>query len=428
MRFRPDTLLTRRMNPVAMKSFNAIELLELVRQQGRISRSGLAALSRLSKPTVSDQVDALMAKGLVSEVGTGAASARGGKKPTLLEFNAGYGRIICVDVGSEVIRFALADLASVRHFEMQRPTNPEQGVRSVLRSMKRGIADLLARSSAVQTKLQVISVAVPGIVDVPQGVVIEADNIFGWRDFHLGEELSSAFDLPLYLDNDVNMAALAELNYGDGSIPASFVLIRLDTGIGAGIVLDGKLYHGTHFAAGEIGHMVLDASAAAGPANRRGYLESIVGGDRVLDRVRAIQRRTSSNREVMAGRTDWAAVDTLVRGKHPAGRALFDELVLHLGSAVANIAAAFDPGAVILHGPAFESLLDPLVQITRKLLPWPVNVRLSSLGPDAALQGALAAGISTAFQQIGHMLQTGGEQSTVHRQIQFAAAATGQRR
>jgi len=416
------------MNPVAMKSFNAIELLKLLRQHRRISRSGLAAVSSLSKPTVSDQVDALIAKGLVSEVGTGAASARGGKKPTLLELNAGYGRILCVDVGSELVRFALADLASARLYEFDRPTNPAQGARAVLRTIKRGVSNLLAYENGKQAKLQLISIAVPGIVDVRHGVVVETDNIFGWRDFHLGQELKAAFDLPLYMDNDVNMAAVAELNHGAAGTPNSFVLIRLDTGIGAGIVLDGKLYHGWNFAAGEIGHMVLDANAAAGPASRRGYLESVVGGDRVRDRLRALRRNAGVNGSVENHTADWAALAALAKDRNAAGRELFHEVVFHLGSAVANIAAAFDPGAVILLGAAFESLLDHLVQITRKLLPWPVDVRLSALGPDAALQGALAAGVSIAFEQIAHNLQSDGFGATGEARVQVVAAGEGRRR
>src|SRR3954453_4496271 len=110
MRLQPDRLLTKRVDPLVMKSLNAIELLELIRTNGPVSRAQLATCSRLSKPTVSDQVDSLLARRLVVEVGPGTAGIRGGKKPTLLEFNHGYGQILCADIGPEWMRFAAADL------------------------------------------------------------------------------------------------------------------------------------------------------------------------------------------------------------------------------------------------------------------------------------------------------------------------------
>jgi predicted NBD/HSP70 family sugar kinase len=370
------------MNPVAMRSFNAIELLEIIRTNGRLSRSGLAVLSRLSKPTVSGQVDALIARGLVVEVGTGKASARGGKKPTLIEFNASHGRILCVEVGPEWVRFASADLKGSMSSEIRLPTRPEKGAQAALKTIKSGIADLLKRDTTRTTAAKVISVAVPGIVDVRDGVVRETDNVFSWTDFKLGPELTAAFGIPAYIDNDVNMAALAELNAAGGPPASSFVLIRLNTGIGAGVVLNGRLHHGSHWAAGEIGHMVLDTAAGERPPGPRGYLESVVGADRVAERLRSGNHGGRTAKRVRA------------------------QMVHHLGCAIANIAAAYDPEVVILLGDTFPPLLEEVRDVARKLVPWPVEIRMSTLGEDAALRGALAAGMTRAFEQIAASLQS----------------------
>jgi predicted NBD/HSP70 family sugar kinase len=381
MRLQPDRLLTKRVDPLVMKTLNAIELLELIRTNGPVSRAQLATRSRLSKPTVSDQVDSLISRSLVMEAGPGNAGIRGGKKPTLLEFNCGYGQILSADIGPEWMRFAAADLCGNFLIREQLATTPEKGARAVVRTLKRGLEDLLAR--VPEANIRVISVAVPGIVDVRQGVVLETDNVFGWRDVKLTEELSKEFDLPVRIDNDVNMAALAELSAG--SAPDNFVFIRLHTGIGSAVVLGGELHHGAHWAAGEIGHMLLDIRALDAEANPRGYLESVVGQDRVRERIRKLARR--------GGRTG-------------AEQQAAGDVALHLGSAIANIASVYDPEAIILLGEPFGAVLDEIRRVTRKLVPWPVEIRLSKLGEDAALHGALAAGLNHAFGQIARTLQT----------------------
>ena len=381
MRLQPDRLLPKRVDPLVMKTLNAIELLELVRTNGPVSRAQLAACSRLSKPTVSDQVDSLIARSLVVETGPGSAGVRGGKKPTLLEFNRGYGQILCADIGPEWMRFAAADLGGNFLERSQLATSPEKGTRAVIRNLKRGLADLLSR--VPEAKIRVISVAVPGIVDVRQGVVLETDNVFGWRDVKLADEVANEFGLPVRIDNDVNMAALAELSAG--SAPDNFVFIRLHTGIGSAVVLRGQLHHGAHWAAGEIGHMLLDLRALEQKADPRGYLESIVGQDRVRERI-----------------------GKLARGGGRAGAELQvnSDVALHLGSAIANIASVYDPEAIVLLGEPFGEVLSEIRRVARKLLPWPVEVRLSKLGEDAALHGALAAGLNHSYSQISHTLQT----------------------
>jgi predicted NBD/HSP70 family sugar kinase len=387
-----------------MKRFNAIELLELIRHHGRISRSDLAVLSRLSKPTVSDQVDALIASGLVVEVGMGSASARGGKKPTLIELNAAYGRILCADVGSEWIRFLSGDLKGSVLEQTQVPTRPERGKDAIVKTVKRGIAALLARQPARRPGVQTISVALPGVVVVRQGVALETDNVFGWRDLRLGAELAATFKLPVHIDNDVNMAAVAELRFGKQAFN-SFALIRLGTGIGAGIVLDGKLHHGAHWAAGEIGHAVLDATTAPHSPTPRGYLESIVGADRVADRLRDIARKSGARLSADLSASDAWTVLHKHAGSNPAIRVLYEQVVRHLGCAVANVASAYDPEAILLLGKPFSLVLHRIQEIVMNLVPWPVEIRLSALGDDASLQGALAAGLTRAYQQIVFSLQ-----------------------
>jgi predicted NBD/HSP70 family sugar kinase len=385
------------MNSLVMKSVNAIQLLELIRQRGPISRSDLARLIRLSKPTVSEQVDALIAKGFVREVGRGLASSRGGKKPTLVEFEAAYGVIHCVDVAPDFIRFASADLMGKVLHTLKLPTCPDAGSGAALDKIRSGLHTLLRRDVS-GTDLALISIAIPGIVDVRQGLVLETDNVFGWRDVRLGSELHSEFGIPVHVDNDVNMAALAELAMQREHAIENFVLIRLSTGIGAGVVIGGKLYQGAHWAAGEIGHMVLNAGAGRTGTDPRGYLESIVGADRVRERIRLATPR--AHRE-------WFDLQAETDGELGIIR---EDVIAHLALAVANIAAVWDPDAIILLGAAFPSIASEIRGIVARIVPWSLDIRLSKLGEDASLKGALVAGLTHAYQEIS--LQLDSEKSS----------------
>ncbi len=249
-------------------------------------------------------------------------------------------------------------------------------------------------TASPQAVVRAISIAAPGIVDVRNGKVLETDNVFGWRELGVGAELAGHFGLPVLIDNDVNMAALAERN--SGTAPDNFVLIRLNTGIGAAVVLGGRLHHGAHWAAGEIGHMLLNIRALDGASDPRGYLESVVGQDRVQQSIRRLARdggRAAAEQQVTA------------------------EVALHLGSAIANIAAVYDPEAIILLGEAFLPVIDQIRRISAQIVPWPVDVRVSQLGEDAALKGALAAGLEYAHQEITHSLH-------VEATERFASAAS----
>jgi predicted NBD/HSP70 family sugar kinase len=405
MRLQPHRFLTKRINPSVMKTVNAIELLELVRLHGPVSRAQLALLSKLSKPTVSDQVDFLIAAGLVINVGTGSAGSRGGKRPTLVEMNARYGCVLSVEVGLERIRFGSSDLFGRMIRKSERELGPAKDDRALLKTIRQGLTDLMGCDEASEARLRVVSVAMPGIVDVREGVVLETNKVFGWTGLRLGPELKKTFGRHVHVDNDVNMAALAEMK-SESKGPRSFVLIRASIGIGAAVVLGGELHHGANWAAGEIAHIVLNLPSP-GASLDRGYLESVVGQDRIAARVRKSgRRRLSSSRSVFENWPDAA---------EPEIAAIIEDVAEHLGAAVANIASVLDPEAIILMGDVFPPLLSRIQAKAARILPWPVDVRLSKLGDDAPLQGAVAAGVSKAYQQISWMLQSGGSENEEFR-------------
>ncbi|MGE5645399.1 MAG: ROK family transcriptional regulator [Acidobacteriota bacterium] len=365
-----------------MRSANGIGLLNLIRQHAPVSRASLARLSRLSKPTVSNCVESLIEQGWVFEQGQGESGARGGKKPMLVRFNSDAGRLVAVELGAEQIRIALADLDGTIVDRLSLPTQVTKGAARVLDRAVCGIEKIFERDRA-RPRQRVIGVAAPGRVDVRQGIVLEAGNLFHWREVNIRERLERTFHGAVYVDNNVNMAALGELHHGSARNSSNFVLVRLDTGIGCGVVTGGKLHQGTHWAAGEIAHMVFDTSHARDDWRVRGYLESIVGSDRSEAGARAIRARGDGSKAL-------------------------DNAALHLGMAVTSVICAYDPAMVVLQGEGFRPVLARIKEIVSKTVPWETKICMSVAGDDAVILGTIEAARAYAYNGIAHSLAGSG--------------------
>jgi len=393
-----------------MRKMNQISLLSLIMEHGPISRTGLARLSRLSKPTVSAQVQSLIQKGLVSETGLGQSGRRGGKKPTHLEFNAKYACLAVGEIDSQETRLAVTDLNGrlIAHSEFA--THTELGAESILKKLEQRLGKLLATSAGTE-KLCLIAIAAPGRVDADRGVVLEAGNIFNWKSVGVADALASTFKAPVLVDNCVNLAALAEMNYGVAKGVNDFVLVHHDTGIGCGVVVGGRLHRGSNWCAGEIAHFIFDLNEAGKDWMPRGYLEMQVGADRVCERTRrALAFRELTPRPANGGGELAALFQTWKQG-HAVSRHIVDELVLQLGLAIAHVAVTYDPSLIVLQGEIFPPLFEEIEPVVKRAVPWLPTLALSRLGKDAALQGAVVAARAQAHEEIAKAVTEGTEYS-----------------
>jgi len=390
--------------PPVMKKMNQLSLLTLIMELGPISRTGLSVLSRLSKPTVSAQVEDLIRRRLVSETGTGESGKRGGKKPTHLEFNAGYGYLAVGEIDPLEIRLAVTDLEGSIIAHAQFPTDAQLGAESVTGRLKDGLVKLLEQSGRTE-QLRLIGIAAPGRVDVRHGVILAAGNLFNWENVPIADPLAAEFKTPVVVDNVVNLAALAEMKCGAAQGVEDFILVRHDTGIGCGVVLGGKLHRGSNWAAGEIAHYILDLDEAGKDWTPRGYLELQVGADRLSKRMQGVQAFRPTSPGFLDG--DLA---TLLRGWQdgPAAvRKLATDLVLELGVAIAHVAATYDPSLIVLQGEIFPPLVEDIERVARRAVPWLPRLAASKLGKDAALRGAIVAARAQAHEEIAKALNEG---------------------
>lgn len=389
---------------VNTRRLNRQRLFEAIRRLGPISRAELAKRTRLSPPTVSALVEELVAEvGLLREVGVGASS--GGRPPILLEFNAEFGVLAGVDIGSRTTRFALADLQGrvvARHQEPTRADSCDATVAQVLA----GIDRLMAASGRDVSKLFAVGIGAPGMTDVTTGRVISAANLAGWTDVPLREIVETRFHAPVQVDNDANMAALGERWRGAAQACDSFVFLALGAGVGAGIVIGGRLHRGHRWYAGEISRMTLDYREWQVDFGERGYLESRIGAAAIPEWAHArsvLERATPDDR---------AAVRFIFEAAREGDReaaTVVEELAVFLGTAVANIVAVLDPGLIVFGGGLSHAgplLFDPVRRVVSRIVPNVPALEPSALGDDAQLVGALYSAMEIAdarlFAIAGH--------------------------
>jgi glucokinase len=380
-----------------MLEINGYLVLDHVREVGETTRPALAAQLGLSAASVSRIVRRLIGEGLISE---GPGSSTGGRPRSVLRFNTRAGCVIGVDLGGTRCHGLLADLGGAPLAEDIRPTGADEEPFAVLVATIRA---LQARASEQGLPVAALAVGVAAIVDPDTGIASGGPTV-RWDDFPIVSALADAVDLPFVVDNDVNLAALAHAWRGDGRGLANFAVLELGTGIGAAIVSEGRLLKGHGNAVGEIGYLVLDrALLRDGRRDGPGVFERQASGPAIEQSAR-IRSQTGSPRTRGAMPEHPSAADVFVAALagDPTARLIIDEVVDHVAMALIALASTVDPEVIILGGPVGGALvpwLDELGGLLAKHLPTPPPVVASTLGPDAAAIGAVAAALQLAREQ-----------------------------
>lgn len=377
-----------------IRRHNGKRILDAVRRHGPISRADLVHHAELSAPTVCAVVEDLVdRRGLLQNVGKGASS--GGRRPLMIDFNAEYGYVAGVDIGSRSLRFALADLRGkvVHRREERTPTASRE---AILQRVTGGIRALFAESKRDPRKLFAVGAGAPGMTDVTHGRVIRAVNLKDWTDVPLRDFLQEVFAVPAIVDNDVNMAALGEQWVGCAKDCRNFVFIALGAGVGAGIVIDGRLYRGSRWYAGEISHMHLDYRRWQIDYGDQGFLESLAGAEAIARRGRRLRGGTSRSVPFADGA---AQVFEAARAGDRTAQAVVQQVAVYLGTALANIAAVLDPSLIVFGGGIShvgDQLLDPVREVASRIVPNTPEIRLTTVGDDVPVFGSLFSAMQLA--------------------------------
>lgn len=307
----------------------------------------------------------------------------------------GGGYVVGVDIGGTNLRLALAEMAGTIVARWSASTAEIRNPDVVVGLICEGVDALLLESSLPRTALRAIAAGAPGITDADDGIVIATSYLMGWRNVPLRALLESALGVPALVDNDVNMAAIGESKAGAAQGVDNFVFLAIGTGIGAGIVLRGQLFHGDGWIAGEVGYMLVPgASEAPVERGKPGALEEMVGGE-------GIRAWWQSHWSESATSLPKDANATMIFDRAVEGDALAAEVLQRsartLAYAIYNISLVLNCPLVVLGGsvglhPALRDATQALLEqrgprIQPRLVP-------SSLGSEAQITGAIFSALA----------------------------------
>jgi predicted NBD/HSP70 family sugar kinase len=373
-----------------IRAMNEQLLLEQIRSSGQLSRADLARSSSLSKPTVSLALANLERAGLVRTAGVRTGVP--GPAAVLYEVRPDAGFVLALDVGHEYLRGAIGDLAGTLRATatVEAPVDDAHAVVAGLT----GLADGLRAEAGLRAE-QITQTVIgsPGVYDPRRDALILAGALVGWEQPSVLGELRQAFGKSLMLENDIDVAALAEQAHGHGREVDSFAFVSVGTGIGMGLVLGGRLHRGAHGAAGEIGFLPLGQGPGADPkdARKRGSLEAAASAAGIVRAARkAGMRGTVTARRVFA-----AAAEGDERAVGVVGAT-----TLLVARAVCAVVAVADPELVVLGGGIGQApgFCDAVTAELKRIAPVLPEVKVSALGDHAVVDGCLAAGVDRAWQ------------------------------
>ncbi len=318
------------------KIYNSRLVLKTIYDQGQISRADVARRTHLTRTTVSDLVTDLQDKGLVEEVGMG--QSLGGRSPVLLSVVDDARHVISLDLANDELRGAVVNLRNEVINTVTLPVEDRAGNEAL--SLVYELLDKLVYST--DKPILGIGIGTPGLEDTTNGVVLRAVNL-DWRDLPLGNLLQERYGLPVYVANDSQLAALAQYMFGGPQYGSNLVVVKIGHGVGAGIVLNGLLFQGDGFGAGEIGHVMLEDGGQQCRCGNFGCLETLVSTHAMRIRARSLAAEHPESPLNNIDPSHDLDVDT-INGAFRAGDAAARQLVLetgrYLGMAVANLVGA----------------------------------------------------------------------------------------
>ena len=337
-----------------LRAANRRRILELLRSRGPMTQADLARASGLSPATVSSIARELREQGWLLD-----AEADGGGRGTALALNRAAGVAVGIDLDHSHVRVAVADLAHTVLAEGEEPLDVDHEAAEGIALAGRMVRRLLDEVGVEPDRVTGVGMGMPGPLRRDTGEVGDSAILPGWIGSRPEELMRDELGLAVRVENDANLGALAEIVWGSGRGCSDVLYVKVATGVGAGLVLQGRLYHGAAGTAGEIGHMTIDEAGPVCRCGNRGCLEAFAGAEAVLEPLRRRHGPGLTLREVVA----LAAAGDLgcQRVIGDAGRAL--------GLAVAGVCNLLAPERVIIGGELAQSgelLVEPVRAMVRR--------------------------------------------------------------
>lgn len=375
------------------KHQNRSLVLKTIFERASISRADIARATSLTRTTVSEIVADLMTQGLVEEIGLG--TSMGGKSPILLSLVPDSRRLLGLDLGQDQFSGAVINLRGEVKQTITLPVRDRNGEDALAQVYE--IIDRLLRADPQRPVG--IGVGTPGLVNTRDGIVVHAVNL-DWQDLPLGHLLRARYELPVYILNDSQAAAMGEFTYGEGNNTGdNLVVVSVRHGIGAGIIIGGQLFQGDGGGAGEIGHVVVvpDGGLVCHCGNR-GCLETVASSQAVVNRVQAMQALSTAPIPADArGQVTLDSVERAFSAGDPDVRRIVLQAGDYLGLAISSVVGTLNIRKIVLSGdmtcfgaPWLEAIRRTLAKSSLARLAQDTQVEIGQVSGNRVILGASA--------------------------------------
>jgi predicted NBD/HSP70 family sugar kinase len=363
-------------------------VLQLLFSNRDLSRAHISRVSGLSKQTISSVMADLENAHLVEE--TGITEGGIGRRAQTYRLSPRAGFAVGIDLGGTNFRSGLVDFSGNVLGELNVET-PHSSVDELLQIMSKTISQLFKNANVPVSELAQIVIGIPGAVNPATGVISNAPNLEYLDNLVLSNLIQAKFDVPTLVENDVNVAALGEL---EKSKTEDFGFIAIGTGVGMGLILDGELRRGFNGGAGEIGYLPLGENV--NQLSKEGHFEELIGGHAVESRY----LKQVKNKKTLIEIFESASKGDLISKK------IVDELGSNIALGIRAICSVLDLGEIILGGGigSREDLYSKIVEELQRTMQNPPSVKISTLGARAGLVGAMSYALS---EMRGHVLTHG---------------------
>jgi len=375
-------------------------IINILRKNDCASRAEITNLTCWSKAKTSQEVTSLIAKGFLVEVGDGAS--QGGRKPRLLQINSKLGFIVGIDIGATSLEIALADTACNILQRVAEPADVRQSAEEVLGRCRDLIMEMVIKQNIHAEEILGIGVGVPGPVNFKTGMLIAPPLIPDWEEYPIRQFFKQSFTSSIVVvDNDVNIMALGEQSANHAEEIDNFLMIKIGTGIGCGIMANKKIHRGSDGSAGDIGHICVDKQGPICLCGNRGCLEAMAAGPAIAER--AMEAAQNGKSEVLSrmmeennGVLTPEDVNAACREGDGASLEIIRSSGQMIGEVLASLVNFFNPSHIFIGGGIANFGNHLLIAIKRTVLrrslPLATQnlvINFSHTGADAGILGAI---------------------------------------
>jgi predicted NBD/HSP70 family sugar kinase len=378
---------TRSISTSTVRSINQRIILDKIYEKQIASRTELSNDLMISKPAIADNLDALLAVGIVQEYGEGEVAKSGGRKPRLIRFNKNFRNIIAIDLNYKDPIFVLGNLKGdiFNEFSVKISEHANPQVRIEL--IKNAIYILMNSRDAGTDSLACIAISSPGVFHDKKELSFANPQFKEWFDLDLSKLIAEEFKVNVLLKNDVNMAAYGELCYGVGKSSRNILYVSCGRGVGAGLILDSKLYEGRFHSAGEIFNNIDPGKLASGLNLEKSiYLDSLIKKSQDIIKKKSAATFTD---EV----SDFERIVKAYQENNPYLMKHLDDIGTELGCAISNIVNLLSIDTVIIGGEYtvfYKTFHEKISKILNEHCIFRPDIRPSELGRYAGIMGLFA--------------------------------------